>query len=53
MVWLAKIGDWINGITEVSVLLLALGVTWQFLFGKFLKFVLVIIIVVFLDLLYS
>ena len=39
MDWLAKIGDWIKGITEVSLLLLALGVTWQVLFGKVLPFI--------------
>jgi hypothetical protein len=39
MYWLAKIGDWIKGITQVSLLLLALGVTWQVLFGSVIPFI--------------
>ena len=39
MDWLAKIGDWIKGITQVSLLLLALGVTWQVLFGSVIPFI--------------
>ena len=39
MDWLAKISNWIKGITQVSLLLLALGVTWQVLFGSVIPFI--------------
>lgn len=39
MDWLAKISNWIKGVTQISLLLLALGITWQVLFGKVILFV--------------
>ena len=39
MDWLAKISNWIKGITQVSLLLLELGVTWQVLFGSVIPFI--------------
>ena len=39
MDWLAKISNWIKGVTQVSLLLLALGVTWQVLFGSVIPFI--------------
>tara|TARA_Y100001951_G_C11271697_1_gene259203 strand:- start:135 stop:368 length:234 start_codon:yes stop_codon:yes gene_type:complete len=39
MDWLTKAGDWVKGIAHISVLLIALGVVWQVLFGKAVPFV--------------
>ena len=39
MHWLTKAGDWVKGIAHISVLLIALGVVWQVLFGKAVPFV--------------
>ena len=39
MDWLTKAGDWVKGIAPISVLLIALGVVWQVLFGKAVPFV--------------
>ena len=39
MDWLTKAGDWVKGIAHISVLLIALGVVWQVLFGKVVPFV--------------
>ena len=34
MDWSVKISSWIKGVTQISLLLLALGITWQVLFGN-------------------
>lgn len=39
MDWLTKAGDWVKGIAHISILLIALGVVWQVLFGKAVPFV--------------
>ena len=39
MDWLTKAGDWVKGIAHISILLIALGVVWQVLFGKVVPFV--------------
>ena len=39
MDWLGKTGDWIKGITQISMLLVALGIVWQVLFGGMVSFV--------------
>jgi|TARA_R110000744_G_scaffold190701_1_gene309927 hypothetical protein len=39
MDWLAKISNWIKGVTQISLLLLALGITWQVLFGNIVSFI--------------
>ena len=39
MDWLTKAGDWVKGIAHISVLLIALGVVWQVLFGEAVPFV--------------
>ena len=39
MDWLTKAGDWVKGIAHISVLLIALGVVWQVLFGKAVPFI--------------
>ena len=39
MDWLTKAGDWVKSIAHISVLLIALGVVWQVLFGKAVPFV--------------
>ena len=39
MVWLTRAGDWVKGIVHLSVLLIALGVVWQVLFGAAVPFV--------------
>ena len=39
MDWLGKTGDWIKGITQISMLLVALGMVWQVLFGGMVSFV--------------
>jgi hypothetical protein len=39
MDWLGKIGDWIKGVTQISMLLVALGIVWQVLFGNAVSFV--------------
>ena len=39
MNWITKAGDWVKGIAHISVLLIALGVVWQVLFGNAVPFV--------------
>jgi len=39
MNWLTKAGDWVKSIAHISVLLVALGVVWQVLFGSAVPFV--------------
>ena len=39
MDWLTKAGDWVKGIAHINILLIALGVVWQVLFGKAVPFV--------------
>ena len=39
MDWLGKTGDWIKGVTQISMLLVALGIVWQVLFGGMVSFV--------------
>ena len=39
MDWLTKAGDWVKGIAHISILLIALGVVWQVLFGKAVPYV--------------
>ena len=39
MDWLTKAGDWVKGIAHISVLLIALGVVWQVLFGEAVPFI--------------
>ena len=39
MDWLTKAGDWVKSIAHISVLLIALGVVWQVLFGEAVPFV--------------
>ena len=39
MDWLTKAGDWVKGIAQISVLLIALGVVWQVLFGEAVPFI--------------
>ena len=39
MDWLTKAGDWVKGIAHISILLIALGVVCQVLFGKVVPFV--------------
>lgn len=39
MDWSVKISSWIKGVTQISLLLLALGITWQVLFGNVVPFV--------------
>ena len=39
MVWLTKAGEGIKAIVHLSVLLIALGVVWQVLFGAAVPFV--------------
>ena len=39
MDWLGKTGDWVKGITQISMLLVALGIVWQVLFGSMVSFV--------------
>ena len=39
MDWLTKAGDWVKGNAHISVLLIALGVVWQVLFGKAVPFI--------------
>ena len=39
MDWSVKISNWIKGVTQISLLLLALGITWQVLFGNVIPFV--------------
>ena len=38
MHWITKAGDWVKGIAHISVLLVALGVIWQILFGSVVPF---------------
>ena len=39
MNWLTKASDWVKSIAHISVLLIALGVVWQVLFGSAVPFV--------------
>ena len=39
MNWLTKASDWVKSIAHISVLLIALGVVWQVLFGNAVPFV--------------
>ena len=39
MNWITKAGDWVKSIAHISVLLIALGVVWQVLFGVAVPFV--------------
>ena len=39
MDWLTKAGDWVKGIAHISILLIALGVVWQVLFGEAVPFI--------------
>ena len=39
MNWLTKASDWVKSIAHISVLLIALGVVWQVLFGSAVTFI--------------
>ena len=39
MNWLTKASDWVKSIAHISVLLIALGVVWQVLFGSAVPFI--------------
>ena len=37
--WTNTVGDWIKGITAISLTLVTLGIVWQVLFGNSIPFV--------------
>ena len=37
--WTSTVGDWIKGITAISLTLVTLGIVWQVLFGNGIPFV--------------
>ena len=37
--WTSTVGDWIKGITAISLTLVTLGIVWQVLFGSSIPFV--------------
>ena len=37
--WTSTVGDWIKGITAISLTLVSLGIVWQVLFGNSIPFV--------------
>ena len=39
MNWLTKASDWVKSIAHISILLIALGVVWQVLFGSAVPFI--------------
>ena len=39
MDWTSKVGDWIVGITQISVMLLTLSIVWGVLFGNTVPFI--------------
>ena len=37
--WTSTVGDWIKGITAISLTLVTLGIVWQVLFGNSIPFI--------------
>ena len=37
--WTGRVGDWVKGITAISLTLVTLGIVWQVLFGNSIPFI--------------